>query len=107
MLTALESLVSDLERNVEASRLAIERAERIATLRHEGLQYREIVDETGRPLVVELINENMERLRTSGAALRLAQASALHDEGMTMEQIAEVYGVTRQRISAILRGRRP
>ncbi len=104
VLTALEGIVAALESNIEVSRAAIERARLIAELRFQGLAYREIADETGRPLVVEMISENLNRLRTSGAALRRAQAAALHDEGLTMEQIADLFGVTRQRISTILRG---
>lgn len=101
--TALSSLVRTLEQNIEASRAVIDRAARIQELRARGLGYREIAAATGRPLVVETVTENLERLRRSGAALRRAQARALHDEGLTMEQIAELFGVTRQRVSAILR----
>lgn len=102
VLQALDGLVADLESNIEASRQAIARATRIRGLRAQDLAYRDIADETGKPLVVELITENIDRLRTSGAALRRAHARALHEEGLTMDQIAELFGVTRQRISAIL-----
>ncbi len=102
VLLALEGLVAALKSNIEASQAAITRASRIRDLRTRDLAYRDIADETGKPLVVELITENIERLRTSGAALRRAQARALHEEGLTMDQIAELFGVTRQRISAIL-----
>lgn len=104
VLEALSSLVQALERNVELSKLAIKRAEAVEALRTQGRLYRDIVNETGKPLVVEIVTENLQRLGTTGAALRLAEARALHDEGLTMQQIAELYGVSRQRISAVLRG---
>lgn len=103
VLDALERLVSDLRENIDSNTAAIARARTIADMRSRGLPYRQIADETGRPLVVELITENLERLRMSGAELRRAQAEALHDEGLTMGEIAELFGVTRQRVSAILR----
>lgn len=103
VVTALEDLAAALEENITASRAAIIRIEEIRALRAAGRPYRQIADEQGRPLVVETITENLERLRRCGAALRRAQAQALHDEGLTMSQIAALFGVTRQRVSAILR----
>lgn len=106
VLMALADLTVDLEKNLEATQLAIERAAEMRRLREEGTSHRDIVSETDEPLVVELITENLERLRNSGAAVRQAQAAALYEEGMTMEQIAQLFGVTRQRISVLLRRER-
>jgi hypothetical protein len=103
VLEALTSLVQALEDNVESSRLAVQRAKTVEQLRTEGHAYREIVLETGRPLVVEIVTANLQRLGEAGATLRHAEARALHGEGLTMQQIAELFGVSRQRISAILR----
>jgi DNA-binding transcriptional regulator LsrR (DeoR family) len=50
-----------------------------------------------------LLTESSKALDTSGSNVRRAEAQALHAEGMTMEQIAERFGVTRQRVSALLR----
>ena len=44
-----------------------------------------------------------EALAEFGARVRRAEAVALYGEGMTMEEIAEKFGVTRQRVSALLR----
>lgn len=106
VLAALENLVDALNQNIEASQLAMERARTIKELRAQGLDYKVIADETGQPLVVQLVTENLDRLRVHGAQLRHAHAAALHDEGLTMDQIAELFGVTRQRISALLRSGR-
>ncbi len=40
----------------------------------------------------------------SGAAKRRAKIAALHTKGVSMAEIAKKYGVTRQRIYAILNG---
>ncbi len=40
--------------------------------------------------------------RCSGAAWRRAEARALHQEGISMDRIAQLFGVTRQRVSALL-----
>ncbi len=55
------------------------------------------------PRIVEMLSLNMAALETRGADFRVAQARSLHDEGMTMDVIGELFGVSRQRISALLR----
>ena len=74
-------------------------------LREEGRSYKEIESGVTGPLVVELTRDNLAALIEAGSRLRKAEARALHAEGMTMEQIAELFGVTRQRVSALLRNR--
>lgn len=103
VIEALDNLVDALVKNVEASELAMQRAHTIKELRARGLPYREIADEIGDPVVVQLVTANLDRLRVYGGQLRQAQAAALYEEGLTMDQIATLFGVTRQRISALLR----
>jgi DNA-binding CsgD family transcriptional regulator len=103
VIEALDRLVEALARNIEASEVVAERARTVKELRARGLAYKDIADETGAPLVVQLVTENLDRLRVHGAQLRQAHAAALYEEGMTMDQIAALFGVTRQRISALLR----
>ena len=103
VLEALAPLVDDLQANIDSSHQAIELASTIRALRLKGHSYTQILEDTGRPLVVELITANLERLQDSGATLRQAHAAALHSEGMTMDEIAELFGVSRQRISALIR----
>ena len=45
---------------------------------------------------------SFKKLSDAGARFRRAQARALHDEGMTMDEIAKVFGCTRQRISTLI-----
>jgi predicted transcriptional regulator len=47
----------------------------------------------------------MSALARAGGQWRRTQAQALHDESVSINRIAELYGVTRQRVSALLRDR--
>lgn len=73
--------------------------------RADGKSWREITEVQPRPLVVEVISTALDRLAMAGSAFRRAQADALHREGMSMERVAGLFGVTRQRVSALLRER--
>lgn len=103
VLDALSDLREALDRN-EARMVAIRaRMVHIAELRSQGRSYREIVGKEERPLIVEMATDNLASLFEAGSRLRKAEARALHEEGLTMTEIAELFGVTRQRISELLR----
>jgi len=53
--------------------------------------------------LVELIAANVEALHTTGAMFRVVHARLLRAEGLTIAAIAERYGLTRQRVSALLK----
>ena len=103
VLAALDDLVDTLQANGERIEVALRRAEAIRAARRDGRNYTEIVTDEARPLIVEVLNQNLDELVTSGARFRRAEAKALYDEGLTMERIAEIFGVTRQRVSALLK----
>ncbi len=63
--------------------------------RADGRASTEIVEAAKPPLLVQLISESKEDADGSGARVRRTEALALHNEGMTMERIAERFGVTR------------
>ena len=105
VLDALDALVEALHQNIAGDRDAVERAAHIRDERARGLSYRAIVSAEEPPLIVERVRESLDRLARHGAQFRRAEAHALHAEGMTMDEIAALFGVTRQRVSALLRGR--
>ena len=82
----------------------VARAEVVREQRLAGAPYREIVTAQQRPLAVELLTQALDQLAEAGAAWRRAEARALHDEGLSQEAIGELFGVTRQRVSALLSG---
>jgi DNA-directed RNA polymerase specialized sigma24 family protein len=99
-LTALEGTLAD---NQSRSTLIKKRIAQLRRLRSRGASYAEIVSSKDGPLIVQLLTESSKALDTSGANVRRAEARALYAEGLTMEQIAERFGVTRQRVSTLLR----
>ncbi len=102
-----DKALRDLERTLSANAERMVQIERrIAEIRRQrsaGRSYREIVEGAKGDLSVQLITEATQALDEVGARVRRTEALALHREGMTMEEIAEKFGVTRQRVSALLR----
>ena len=101
-LAALSTLEDVLADNGRRASLIKKRIAQLRRSRSKGASYTELVsgDDT---LIVQLLTESSKALDTSGANVRRAEAQALHAEGMTMEQIADRFGVTRQRVSTLLR----
>ena len=101
--SALTALLGELDRCIAQLEHARRRAERLLEHRREDRPWLEVVTEESRPLVVESISSVMSSLATVGHAWRREQARALHDEAVSINRIAALFGVTRQRISALLR----
>jgi DNA-directed RNA polymerase specialized sigma24 family protein len=102
-LTALTALEEALADNQERLKLIKKRIAQLRRLRAKGASYGDIVADREGPLLVQLLTESSAALDISGANVRRAEAQALYAEGLTMEQIAEHFGVSRQRVSALLR----
>jgi hypothetical protein len=105
VLEALELLKEALRASAEVDARIVERIEHIQKQRGKGLLYAEIVPAEPRPLIVEMLTANLDRLATAGNRLRRVEAQALYDNGLTMDEIAVLFGVTRQRIGTLLRPR--
>ena len=99
-LTTLEDVLAD---NGRRASLIKKRIAKLRRLRSKGASYTELVSSDDGPLIVQLLTESSTALDTTGGNVRRAEAQALHAEGMTMEQIADRFGVTRQRVSMLLR----
>jgi hypothetical protein len=69
----------------------------------EGLPYKELLPLRRRLEVIEQISTALRELNRHGQLLRRVEARALYAEGLTMAQLASVFGVSRQRVSALLR----
>jgi len=103
VLDALDDLVAVLQDSNRRNQLAMRRARTIRGSRSQDRTYREIFAGDERSLIQEITRKNLDTLLRASARLRRAEASALHAEGMTMEEIAVLFGVTRQRVSVLLR----
>ena len=102
---ALEHLVTELDACIAELQHARTRSQKLLEKRRAGRPWLEIVTGEDRPLVVESISTVLGSLATAGHAWRLEQASALQGEDVSINRIAALFGVTRQRISALLRER--
>jgi hypothetical protein len=103
LLEALDSLLVVLRESTKRNQLAIRQAEAIRKLHRNGRTCREIFDRNERSLIRQVTRDNVDQLVQASARLRWAEARALHAEGMSMEKIAALFGLTRQRISTLLK----
>lgn len=103
VLRALHGLLQALSRNDERAAVIRQRAGQLRESLERGLALPEVVQAEDRPLVVESVTEMMRELQDAGLELRRSEARALREHGLTTEQIARLFGVTRQRVSALLR----
>jgi hypothetical protein len=103
VLVALADLLVAAEQVEAALQTLRRRGAQLQAARSDGVAYRDLVGEEHRPLIAELLTETIKRFEAAGTRFRQAEARALHREGVTMSQIAELFGLTRQRISVLLR----
>jgi hypothetical protein len=99
-LGELEQALAISDENTERMR------RRIEYLRGElraGRTLTETVPEEETPLLVQLLTDSAALLHTYGTRVRRTEALALYREGVTMDRIARLFGVSRQRVSALLR----
>jgi predicted HTH domain antitoxin len=104
-LEALTGLISCIDASIDELQRARVRAELLLGERNAGRPWLQMVTEEARPLVVESISAVLSRLATAGHRWRREEAAALQREQVSINRIAALFGVTRQRISALLRER--
>jgi hypothetical protein len=102
---ALAQLLDELDRCTAELTAARGRAEKLLRERRAGRTWTEIVTRESRPLVVERISAVLATLARAGHTWRREQAAALQREHVSINRIAGMFGVTRQRISALLKER--
>jgi DNA-binding transcriptional regulator GbsR (MarR family) len=102
-MRALDDLDRALDQSLEMTEQMKQRITQIRAVEAEGRNLREIVPYEQTPLIVQLLTESTNLLHSYGNRVRRTEARALHHEGMTMDEIAKLFGVTRQRVSALLR----
>ena len=98
---SLDNLVTAVQEIDALAHEAAERAERLRAQREQGQSYREILSDEERP-PVDLVSEMTDALIDAGGKFQRAQARALYEEGATMDEIAELFRVSRQRVSKLL-----
>jgi PAS domain S-box-containing protein len=103
VLDALDALVEAVNLSIGQVDLVVRRAGVVHHERARGATYVEILSNSGGPLVPEPVTTMLMALLDAGSRLRRAEAKALYVEGLSMGNIARLFGVSRQRVSALLR----
>ena len=104
-LDALRDLERALSETLETVGVMQARTRELLDSAATGHPLRHSVPMEQRPLLVQLLTQATELLQTYGNRVRTTEAKALYSEGMTMDQIARLFGVSRQRVSTLLRHR--
>jgi hypothetical protein len=102
-LVALDSLMRAVAATEKDLATIRDRAEFIYEQRAAGTAWADLVPAESAPLIVRLLTDVQDRLNTAGANWRRLEAQALHAEGLSMDRIAVLFGVTRQRVSSLLK----
>lgn len=100
---ALHDLGTQLEQTIVHMRAAGERIDQLTRLRAAGRPWFDIVSRERRPLLVEMITQALDDLGTIGGRFRREQARALQREQVSITRISQLYGVSRQRVSILVR----
>ena len=103
VMVALDALLEALDANIELAKRCRRRARQLRHQRRRGRAYRDIVPAGDEPLIVQMMRQNLGRLGAAASQLQHAEAAALYAEGMTMDEIGKLFGVTHQRVSAMLK----
>ena len=101
ILDALTELVTVGRANIVAWIGLMARVEEVRELRRQGVPYSEMSLSEG-DSVIATISDNQERLTSAAARFRRASARQLRVEGMPVADIARSFGVSRQRVAALL-----
>lgn len=103
----LVDLLDELElaaaENVERGRLIQNRLHEIREALTAGESVNEAMSHESEPRAVEMISTNLAMLEDVGSKYRAGLALALREDGVTIEAIGSLFGVSRQRISALLK----
>jgi DNA invertase Pin-like site-specific DNA recombinase len=103
VLGAIDHLLSVLEQ-ISRDRVAIaQRAELIRIRREAGVPYAVIVPDESPPLIVERTRHSLNELVRAAGRLQRAEARALYAEGLSMDRIASLFGISRQRVADLVK----
>ncbi|GAC1442426.1 MAG: hypothetical protein NVSMB55_13120 [Mycobacteriales bacterium] len=104
---ALGQLAIELRRASAALQAAAGRAEALSSRRSAGQSWTGVMSQEPAPLLTESVLGTIDAVTLAAGRWRRANVRALHAEGLTMDRISELYGVSRQRVSALLQSGPP
>jgi PAS domain S-box-containing protein len=102
LFEALTAVGQVLERTRDRVGDVAARAAEIRAGRARGLSYAELLTGARHPIVLDVVSELLDGLFDAGSRLRRAEARALYADSLSMDKIASLLRVSRQRVSAII-----
>jgi len=103
VLRALNELESVLRENAESERLLFQRIGEVRLARENGKEWKSILAAEDDPGTVQLVSTVLRRQSEASGYLRRSLVVALRAEGQSIPSIANLFGVTHQRVSNLLR----
>jgi hypothetical protein len=98
----VDELIRAFERAAEFAPVMRQRYEIAMAVEDHGGSWASVLGPHNAPQLIEATNDLIDDLMRLGAELRRVLARGLYAEGLSMEEIANMYGVSRQRVSAII-----
>jgi hypothetical protein len=103
VLRALNELESVLRENAESERMLFQRIAEVRLARENGKEWKSILAAEDDPGTVQLVSTVLRRQSEASGYLRRSLVVALRAEGQSIPSIANLFGVTHQRVSNLLR----
>lgn len=101
-IAAFDALVATLHSTRDELEALARRASHTRDHVAGGVLLSEFVAAEPRPLIITRMTELLDAMSDAAAEVRRAEAHQLRAEGLSHERIAKLFGVTRQRVAALL-----
>jgi hypothetical protein len=102
MARALDDVAEVADETARDQQCLARRARSMSQQRRSGSSWLEILQRERKPGLLVLMTRSARRLNEVSGRFRPVLGQALVDEGLSTRQVARMFGVTRQRISAML-----
>ncbi|MDP9073826.1 MAG: hypothetical protein M3N98_06540 [Actinomycetota bacterium] len=102
-LAQLDDLAASIEDTARDERLLARAVRRLRSGRAKGRSWDELLTDEPQPGALALVGRVLSRLTRTSGELRHTLAAGLRAQGASIGAIAERFGVSRQRVSALLR----
>jgi hypothetical protein len=104
-IEALGALLRVLDANDERMAYVRRRAMEIESLRAQGYTWQQILSTEERPLIIDVLAQNMALLNEVGGRFRREEARCLRSDGVRDQEIADLLGVSVDHVQAMLETR--